>query len=762
MEENVISAKDRFLSMQNQKSYYMAIPQTQQPEANSGDGEGNGVHCVKCKRLLALNVPISNWTTNEATFGAAKPSEYARDNVSLFLKVIQWAVTARINFYIETLYDDVLAKVGILSEVGKRLFVPVSEHKEHELAAVMMSSLAPEEAAPPTKKRKTSKPAQPAQTEDEIVFDSYVSHKRISSEARLLDVLNRMWMCSVEAEVNEINFEMIGTDIGGADDAGDDALDADRNSIFWLFDYKRVFESEQSKEWMTECRIPDWQQSPDFYYDTNENLFTLHLANVFESFETTMRIIKSSSGFLNGNADALRNYCQQTVTVPMECVRTKLCELSQVNGFHRRDKYTRMTDEETLKLFVSVDGQPPILRDFSHRARIEAPDPFAPSQGMTFSKEHEYLVTPIVAKYADVLAARRNEIIDCINAGDLDISELDRVNGDLAETVTSILETSTPGVPTMYGKVYAERQTLIQKMSVSKGKHTTNVARMARKIFFFKTSALQNETIKHMEFEDMLYCSYADILASHLNATPFQARTILKCKTYCAVLMRNYFGPQNGVCMQGTCDVGKSHAAKTLTQIFPSCQIQQENDASEKAYVMMDMSMYVPTLPAPFPPIRHKLTLLFSRPSPFFFVSRAPPQVHCLARRDELWRGRKKRKGPRRQTRPLRLQHRRALLQPVQSRQQKGRLAHVQDYRHRHAPVHRRHHQQPAQRRPPVAIRRHPDLPGTQLPERAQENRKGLHEPGIRSDAGRKHGVPVRAHGLRQVLCRAQPRRLRL
>lgn len=128
MAEPVISEDDRFASMRNREVFYMPIPETQHPPATQGDGSGGGVHVVKCKGLLALNFMASNWTGSDVSFGAAQPTEFARDNVSLLLKVVQWAIQARLAIYIETLYDEVLAKAtGKIKERGKRLFLPVPE-----------------------------------------------------------------------------------------------------------------------------------------------------------------------------------------------------------------------------------------------------------------------------------------------------------------------------------------------------------------------------------------------------------------------------------------------------------------------------------------------------------------------------------------------------------------------------------------------------------------------------------------------------------
>ena len=602
MSDNFITDEDLYKAVREKQKHavYLPIPQTQRPPANEGDGNGNGVHVLKCARLLVLTIASSNWVVETAMFGAAKPTEFARDNVSLFLKVVQWAILAKLNIYLETLYDDVLAQTGMLQECGKRLFLPVPESKLNEFSAIIMTSLIPEEPIPVAsasrkKSKKSSAASQSATSEmtpDDIVFNTFVSHKRIDSDTKFIDVINRMWMCSAEKEVNCLNFDMIDS-AAGAEVLGDQGVSSDdRNSVFHMLDWRRAFESDQSKEWYDECRLPAWQRDPAHYFDPDAGMFIIHDL-CFESFPFTVRMFCHNDGFLRGDADTLRLFLQQTVEVPMADVRTKLCELSQACGFRRRDQYMRMSDEETLRMFCTADGSLPQLRDFAHRARIIAPDPFAPTQGLTFSQQHEYLITPIAAKHKEVFTHRRKLLTERIADGRLDASELERVNDDVAEVISGALEAQSPGIPRMYAKVTEERKTLKHKLFPEYEEDDTPVAKMARKMFFFDSACVEGPALAGMDMVDRQYASYADILSTHLNTTPFQARVVLMCKTYATTLMKNTFGPQNGVCMQGTCDVGKSHCAKTLVTLFPTCQIQSENDASDKAYVMQDISMTI-------------------------------------------------------------------------------------------------------------------------------------------------------------------------
>jgi hypothetical protein len=561
-----ISEADRFASLLARRAFYMPLPETQRPPHSA-----DGIHRVPFKVLLALNFPITNWTVSEATFGAAKPGEFARDNVSLFLLVVQWALTSKINVYIETLYDQVLADAGILQEQGKRLFLPVPETKYAEFAMVVMNALhPPEEGA--GRKRKRAKTTTTKPERDQEVFDTYVSHKLINSEAKFLEVVNRMWMCQTSEQANVINFDMLGAgdasaDVGFGNDGEDDI--ADEKEVFWMLDFARIFESDQSMSWYEEARVPSWQRDANFYTDKETNTFLVQ-PGIYDQFDCTMRVIRPTDGFLQGDADRLREFMQQTILPPMSLIRDKLCELSKAAGFRKRDEYSRLTDAATRGLFKRGVGgnSKPFMNDFSHCARIQAPDPFAEAEGLSFNERAKLKLTPICAKMQADFKRRRKQIRKRIESGILDTDELDRINDDIAESVYDILDNECSGVPTMYNKVWDERKTLRRKMFPANDEDDTDVGRMARDMFFFDNVANDDEVLSTMAFEDRLYCSYADTMSTHLNATPFQARIILKCKTYCAVLLRNFFGPQNGVCMQGTCDVGKSHCAQTLTTMY--------------------------------------------------------------------------------------------------------------------------------------------------------------------------------------------------
>lgn len=604
----ILTPEDLFASTQK-AAYYMPRAETQQPPR----AEGGGVHVAKCGKLLAFNISISNWITNTGTFGAVRPNDFCRDNVSMFLKFIQWAMQAKINVYIETLYDDTLAQTTppLLEEVGKRLWAPIPEHKVHEYAAAVMASLLPEEEQQPqprAKKRRVSKPAAAGRVDSggmahdpDVVFDEFVSQKRINSERKLADTLHRALLCSAESEVRELNYDMLGDAAASAGDAGDDAGAADEplaeddpNSVFYLLDHRRLFEHKTHLLWYEESRVPEFQRIAGTYYDEGEKTFTVYDDEAYERFPFGMQIIRPGDGFLAGNADNLRTFLQQSVQCPWSEYRKMHARLAANAGLRRRDLVTAQTDAETAAMFVPKDGRRPLFRDFAHSAKIQAPDPFSASQGMTYSKQYEYLKTPIAAKMMDDFRRRRNQLHARIEAGQLDARELARVDDDMAEAVYSVLETKdSPGVPKMWSKVWEERKALRAKMFPEHAEDDTPVAAMARKMHDFEGALQDTPEVRGMAFEDKLFCSYCDVLANDLVCTPFQIMVIMKCKTYCQPLLRNTFGDQSGVCMQGTCDVGKSYTAERFTCMFPICMIQSENDASDKAWVMTDMSMTI-------------------------------------------------------------------------------------------------------------------------------------------------------------------------
>ena len=108
--------------------------------------------------------------------------------------------------------------------------------------------------------------------------------------------------------------------------------------------------------------------------------------------------IRPSDGRRDGDTFRMASSVQ-VVQVPMQAVRIKLQQLSRNAGFRDRNQYMRMTDEQTLSLFVSdVHGVKPKLRDFAHSARIEARTPSTSPASRPTTSSADGELTPAAAR----------------------------------------------------------------------------------------------------------------------------------------------------------------------------------------------------------------------------------------------------------------------------------------------------------------------------------------------------------------------------
>lgn len=555
--------------------FYLPLPETQHPPVGP-----DGVHVRPYKKLVMVVFPTTNWTMPTATFGAAHSSEYARDNVSLFLYLIERAHKVRLPVYLETLYDDVLAATGIFEEKAKRLWIPVPADRYEEFAAGVAASLDTAEEPKPKRQKKKTRP--PPQAE---AFNQYVSHKRINSEKKLVDVIMRKWICQKEYEVPKLNFDMLDrtdNDFGGDDDVAVDDGDTFYDS---LFSAEKSMADDQSQEFLKEIRATEYQRNINNYVKVhgNTHTFVVDPEKLYADFPFTMRMISPQDGFIRGDADLLRNFLQQSMEPPMAKVRDKLCELAKIAGFtNNRRKYNRLSDDATRQLFIGTDGTNPTLSDFAHTAAINALSPFSKAQGYTFTERAEVQLYPLAFAEKKRYSERRARIVDRVLAGQLGPEEVVRMNQEFCETVIEHLDEDCPGVPSMYHRLWKESTDINDTLFNG----TSKVAAMARKMHYFESSS--HTTDMTIPFVDRMLCSIVDIVVTHQNATPQQLRIIMKCMFYMFSLLRNHFGPQMGLCLQGTSDVGKSECVKIAMAMFASCLQHSENDASDKAWVVDD------------------------------------------------------------------------------------------------------------------------------------------------------------------------------
>ena len=288
-----LTEEDQLRAFLGESSYYLPIAETQHPPPDFDD---DCMHTVAYKSMVVCTFAADNWIANCATFGAAMSTNMRRKNVSFFLKLIQWAFEAEINVYLENLYDEVLANVGVYEERAKRLWIPIPEDRCEAFVGVVNASLKPE--GPPAKKRARKEKVSASEVEEFTGYDTYVSHKKIKTESDVLDVVSRLMMCQTEYEVSQLDFTMLESlnPAGSEETMGDDAL-VQEASVMNILSIDKFFRSELCKEQYEDWRIPDWQRDPLSYMDDEFRHFVLDLNVIYQHHRDTIRMLKPSEGF---------------------------------------------------------------------------------------------------------------------------------------------------------------------------------------------------------------------------------------------------------------------------------------------------------------------------------------------------------------------------------------------------------------------------------------------------------------------------------
>jgi hypothetical protein len=570
--EPTFTDHDAFMDMVVQPCKYMPIAATQHPPF------ADGVFKTPFRSLIACHFPSTLFTMHDASFAAANSSEYCRDTVSLLLLLVHCAHRANVRVFLETLYDSELCAAGIFDCRGYRLLIPVHAQAYDEFAAIIASELEEQEQPETSSKRKPKR----RRTEESVVMphDTYVNRKRIKSPMHFLDVISRMFVCHAGSTPARINLVLADDSSAGGEDVSAEHED---NTVYSVLDYRKHMGGEQAEAWYTAMRLPMWQRNIDNYVeertDLSGGLFTLRHDMHYADYEFAVRMLSPTDGFLRGDGNKLRWFMQPSVEPRMSEVRQQLLRLCKNAGFKDRRRYTCMSDSAIKCLFVSgEDGVLPTITDFAHSAPIVARGPFSDLNGDTSSQILEARLYPLSFAQRKQYIDRRSSVIRLVKEGLLPQAEVNRVEDDFVDMIMEHMDTKTAGVPTMYTDLYTERLDMLDRIN---GEPTT-VTRLAKKMLYFA----KGEGVSDLLFWDEVLCSFADTIVTHQNATPQQLGIVLQITFFVFAMLRHVFGPQMGVCLQGSSDVGKTFAVMMALMLVANCMQEQENDASEKAWVV--------------------------------------------------------------------------------------------------------------------------------------------------------------------------------
>ena len=175
-----ITDRDKIKALVSSQTFYNVLPMQQRPPHHVDDD----MHGITFVDAIVCHFDELTWLPG-ATYGCAFPQMYRELAASFFLKLIQWAIDAEINVYVETLYDGTLAAKNIRLEKAQRVFIVFQTLEEREtFASAVDRSLNPKPVAKGNKKAKTSKnqtAGSKRKPEDIPLFDRYVSKTRIDS-----------------------------------------------------------------------------------------------------------------------------------------------------------------------------------------------------------------------------------------------------------------------------------------------------------------------------------------------------------------------------------------------------------------------------------------------------------------------------------------------------------------------------------------------------------------------------------------------------
>jgi len=145
--------------------------------------------------------------------------------------------------------------------------------------------------------------------------------------------------------------------------------------------------------------------------------------------------------------------------------------------------------------------------------------------------------------------------------------------------VSSMLAGHTLGTVPYWHVVANDRHKLLLELNSG-----SDVAKCALKLLYYRdvasASASSGKALDN-EIESVL-----DMITNHMGVTPQQLRVVVKFLFSICASARHQFGPQWAQALFGQSDVGKSYCMKIITCLLSPNMQEEENDASDKAWVL--------------------------------------------------------------------------------------------------------------------------------------------------------------------------------
>lgn len=533
--------------------------------------------------LLCVKVSVACWTTPFGTWGGVTPHPDAESNVAAFLWLIEMARRARINARIETLTDETNAEAKLVRVVAYRVFVNVPEHSRLEFARICQSHLtgvpissdADEEPATPRrgpgrpakKKQKLTNPDAP--TDQTPAF----SWKRITSQAVLLSVINRMYMCSERSQVHHINWDAVAAEGNSATiDLEDRPTGSRLTTVFDLLSAQRHFAQESVRDELLDHGVHLNHCEYDTYVE--DGCFLVR-PQIYRHFPWAMRNINYRDRIINPCADNMHNYLLSNNDPPLRTLAERMSQgVQRFNGAGRNKRYDRLSNAEMRSLFVGKDAK---HKNYAQIIDIKVPHPMGPTKltGVTFSDQWQAAIYPVGFSKKKENSESLKRVIARVQAGQLPEAELHKAHTRVSEDTEAMLTGKVLGCVDYYRACY------------------TDFIRLQGEVFDDPVSTAllycyknQKSGCEDISTFDRGLISIMDGITNYQNVTCLQMSVVLKflCTMYGSAY--NEFEPQVALAMFGKSDVGKSYVMKVVASMLSPSMQETENDTSDHAWVL--------------------------------------------------------------------------------------------------------------------------------------------------------------------------------
>jgi len=546
---------------------YLPHSATQRVPGNDG---------VDFGRILTYVVPSEALTSSQGTFGAVDAPAEAAEYMVLANWLMEMANRSGCTISVETLYSAPCADVGQVEVAAWRVWVLVPHDQyikfaQHCQAHLTGKPVPTEEEEPPAGRRAVGRPRKKqklAQNPDAPRSSTpRASWRNVTSEAYLLGVLRKQSLGEDGDDVFSLDWDSIVSEATGSADV------SAGSSVYSLFDARAHFASPRNQAWYTAKRVPPWQRRQSAYF--SEGTFDPS-TDVFSHYPWALRVVDAHCMCMRPDAESILSYLLPNMEVPLRLLRDKFSQLAKFSGRGVSMRYCAFSDDATLDL---LRGDGASHRHYSRSVVITAVHPLRRMAGTLYSEQWKAKLYPVQYLIETENRSKKAAIGELRRLGKVDDAEVRRVHEQLSDNVASMLSSHALGTVPYWHLVWADHMKLTDEINAD-----TEVARCALKLLNFRD--IQGASAVQAPPFDQGVQSVLDTVTNHMGVTPQQLRVVAKFLFSICASARHQFGPQWAQALFGQSDVGKSYCMKIISCLLPPSMQEEENDASDKAWVL--------------------------------------------------------------------------------------------------------------------------------------------------------------------------------